>query len=205
VNETPVNPSLSTPHGEGSPGAQHAGLLKAGFNTQSRRRWTDQDPTCRELINHLKTITQPDILDFACNLIVQLSEEIGQAIRTRNGSAPKTLGPAGIKEKYLGKQMNKRWYDHKPNLKRAIGGFYTLPLYGLSALCFKLEEPIGLLATYGYMCEQLGQNPSEADLSAIIKISLFKGGDEGRTFLSELVGVELFEALLADRQAQQTG
>jgi hypothetical protein len=170
---------------------------------QSHRRWYDQEAGSRDLLATLQHIEQPDILDFACNLLIQVADEVEHAILTRNGSAPKTLGLAGIKEKYLGKMQTKRWYDQKPNLKKAVSRFYTLPLNGLAAVCFKLEEPFGLLALYSYMCQSIGLTPREDDLTQIARLSLFETRVKAEAMMSQLVGDELYEALVAEYQAEQ--
>jgi hypothetical protein len=165
---------------------------------QGHKRWYDQEPHSRKLLTCLKQIEQPDILDFACNLLIQVADEVEHAILTRNGSAPKTLGLAGIKEKYLGKLHNKRWYDQKPNLKKAVSRFYTLPLHGLSALCFKLDEIFGLLAMYSYMSLHVGQTPREPDLTHLTRLSLFENHDKALAMLAQLIGDELYDALLLE-------
>lgn len=168
----------------------------------SQRRWYDQEPQSRLLLEHIRQMEQPDIQDFACNLLVQVALEVDHAILTRNGSAPRTLGLSGIKEKYLGKTQNKRWYDQKPNLKKAVSQFYTLPLHGLTAVCFKLDEPFGLLALYSYMCMHLGQAPKAADLDHIARLCLFETKEKAQAMLSQLVGVELYEALIVEHQQE---
>ena len=166
----------------------------------SQRRWYDQEPSSRQVLAYLHQMEQPDIQDFACMVLIQVADEVEHAILTRNGSAPKTLGLAGIKEKYLGKTHNKRWYDQKPNLKKAVSRFYTLPLHGLSAVCFKLEEPFSLLALYSYMALHVGQTPREPDLTHLTRLSLFESRDKALAMLTQLIGEELYDALLLEYQ-----
>jgi hypothetical protein len=163
------------------------------------RRWYDQEPACREVLHHLQHMDVPAVQAFAANFIAHLAEEVQTTLHLRSGSAPKTLGLAGIKETYLSRSQNKRWYDQKPHLKQAVSRFYTLPMQGLAALCFKLQEPMGLLATYSYVCQQLGQQPQEEDMTQLMRVGLFEGVEQAEDTLKALVGIDLYTALLNER------
>jgi hypothetical protein len=179
-----------SPHTDSSASAR----LTRGNNS----RWYDQEPVCRQVIDLLQQMENPTIQLFAANLVCQLANEVHNTLRLRSGSAPKTLGLSGIKETYLSRNQNKRWYDHTPQLKQAIGRFYTLPLNGLTALCFKLYEPLNLLALYSFICQQIGQQPQEEELTNIVRSGLFESTEQAEQTLIGLVGQDLYTALLSE-------
>jgi hypothetical protein len=180
-----------------------AGNFPSG--NSSGRRWYDQDAGCRSIVDSLRLIRQDEIRDYAALLIVQVTDQLRDMLRARiSSSAPRTVGIAGLKELYMAKSSNRRWYDSYPGLKKAIGGFYLLPPEGISAFAFKLHEPIHFLTLYSKVCEQLGHMPRQDDLNQITRISLFQGAPAAETFVSDLVGKELFDAIVQHTGATTT-
>jgi hypothetical protein len=157
-------------------------------------RWYDKDPGCTRMVAQIQDIRQEEVRRFASELLLQFAERLLLRIQEQS-SGPKSMGLAAIKNRYLASQYTRRWYDHDPLLKKTFGIFYRLPMEGLTALAFLLNDTLGLLGVYASVCEQLDQPPDSNDLTHITRTSLFQGPEEAASVLQQLVGLELFEAL----------
>ena len=161
-----------------------------------QRRWYDQEPACEPLLQQLSSIQSGEIREFCARMIIHFTERI-RALLEPNG-APRSLGLPALQDRFLARQERRRWYDPDPVLQKAIGGLYSLPPEGLSALSFRLGDTLGLIALYDYVCERLQQAPVTEELVEITQASLQAGQEEAQEVLQEIIGKDLFKALAKD-------
>jgi hypothetical protein len=157
-----------------------------------QQRWYDQDSGCNLLLSHIRRMPQEEVRQFAADLLRQMIEHIQQMLEKQSNTSAKSLGLSGLRVLYVAKNSYRRWYDHDPKLKKVLDSLYLLPLPGLSAVCFKLNDTFGFLALYGESCKQLGQKVRLKDLEDITRISLFDTPEAINALMQELTGFEEF-------------
>jgi hypothetical protein len=161
------------------------------------RRWYDNEPACTRLIIQLKGMQHPEIRDFAARIMIHFSERLRKALSSKDklSSRVNSLGVGALTSLYKFGSYKRRWYDHAPELHKAIGQLYTLPHEGLSVIGFKLGDTFGLLQVYSAVCYQLGQLPAQKEMTKIALTALQSGKKEAEEALIAIVGRDLYEAL----------
>ncbi len=160
------------------------------------RRWYDNEPACTRLLEQLKGTQHPEIRDFAARIMIHFCERLRKELANKDklSSRVNSLGVEGLTSLYRFGSQKMRWYDESPDVHKAIGYLYTMPMEGLSVIGFKLGDTFGLLQVYSAVCYQLGQAPAQAEMTKIALTALESGREDAEEALISIVGKELYEA-----------
>lgn len=168
----------------------------------SRQRWYDQEPACARVLEQIHAIHHPEIQDTCGRIIIHLAERIRKLLsKSYSGAGLSSMGPLGLSSLYRFGQHSRRWYDTRPTLLKAVSVIYRLPPQGLSALGYKLGDTFGLIQIYANVCTQLGQEPTDSDIIQICKTAFQDGPEEAEDVLANIIGKELYDALIGDMRS----
>jgi hypothetical protein len=161
------------------------------------RRWYDREPACSNLLMPLKGIYQPEVRDFSARIMIHFCERLRKSLASKDklSSRVKSLGVNALTSIYNFRNHNRRWYDHSPELHKALSYLYTLPEGGLGVIGHKLGDTFGLLQVYSAVCHQLGQVPAQQEMTKIALTALKSGQKEAEEVLVAIVGRDLYNAI----------
>jgi len=170
------------------------------------RRWYDREPVCSNLIVQLKNIQQPIVQDFCAKMLIHFCERIRKELAAQDkvSSRVKSLGVNALPSLYKAQSQRNRWYDHLPEVQKAVGQVYTLSHQGLSIVGYKLGDTFGMLQIYATVCHQLEQTPSQQEMTNITMTALQSGKSEAEDTLVSIIGQELYTNL-TERQQKKPG
>lgn len=176
------------------------------------QRWYDQDRGCARMIEQLEELNYPLVRLFCAKFIARIARQIRDILASRGkpgsqvgGEGLVSLGLPALKGLYAAKKTSRRWYDHDPQIQKAITTLYSLSQEGLTVLTFKLNDLMGLLVLYDTVCYQTLQDPTVQEMFKIAKAGLTEGMNVAEEVMVDILGFDVFSQLNGGNDADDEG